>query len=67
MTDEEKTYEVIEVPKDELPPGLKSRTIYRPKSKSTTPKFGKAPAVLKILPYLEWGSEGYKPPPKGFR
>lgn len=47
----EKT-EAYEVPKEDLPRGIKFRKYYgriKPEKKN-----GEAPAILKILPHLEW-------------
>jgi len=59
--------EIYEVPKEELPAGIKSRTIFGSRDPNRKPKFSEAPAHLKILPYLEWGNQAYKSPPKGLR
>ncbi len=46
--------ENYEVPKDELPPGIKYKKIYGQRIEKQNPKFGKAPGHLKVLPHLEW-------------
>jgi len=56
--------EKYEVPKEELPVGIKSRTIFGSRDPNRKPRFGEAPAHLKILPYLEWGNQAYKSTPK---
>ena len=53
-----------EVPKEDLPRGIKYKMVIGKKPEVEKLKFGKAPAILKILPYLEWGNQAYKPAPK---
>lgn len=60
-------FELYEVPKEELPIGTKCKFILRKKNFEPPPKFGTAAAHLKILPYLEWGKDAYKPKPKWAR
>ena len=43
-----------EVPKEDLPRGIKYKKIYGQRIEDTKPKFDEAPGVLKILPHLEW-------------
>ena len=60
-------YELVEIPKEELPIGTKCKFVLRKKNHIEPPKFGTPPAHLKILPYLEWGTEANKPKPKWAR